>query len=440
MTIFALSSGRGRAGVAVIRLSGPAAGQALTTLSGRELPAPRLAIRVRLRTPDGDELDDALALWFPGPHSYTGEDVAELHVHGGPAVCDAVLTGLAELPGLRPAEAGEFTRRAFENGKLDLTQAEGLADLIDAETEAQRRQALRQMDGALGRLYEEWRQTLTTALAHLEATIDFPDEDLPDQTATEVTPKIQSVLDSITQHLDDAHRGERLRDGLYVAILGAPNVGKSSLLNWLARRDAAIVSATAGTTRDVIEVYLNLEGYPVLVADTAGLRESADAVEDEGVRRALDRARHADLKLVMVEAGAWPEVDPHAAALVDEDALVLVNKIDLKAFDGPLTLAGRPALPISILTGAGLEALIDALLPEVGKRLAGGAAPALTRLRHREALETCVENLRRSLNEAAPELVAEGLRLAVRALGRITGRVDVDDLLDIVFRDFCIGK
>jgi tRNA modification GTPase len=426
--------------VAVLRLSGPGAGAALKTLTGRDLPPPRRATRVGLKGRDGELLDDALALWFPGPHSYTGEDVVELHLHGGPAVVEAVLDALAALPGLRPAEAGEFTRRAFHNGKLDLTQAEGLADLIAAETEAQRRQALRQMEGALGALYESWREGLSTALAHLEADIDFPDEDLPAAVAQAVIPSIEGVRDSILLHLDDSRRGERLRDGLYVAILGAPNVGKSSLLNWLARRDAAIVSATAGTTRDIIEVHLNLDGYPVLVADTAGLRESTGEIEEEGVRRALARAATADLKLVVVEAGDWPEVEPRSAALVDEEAIVVVNKTDLRPLDGPLSLAGRPAVPVSLTAGTGLEDLLATLTAEVGERLRLGASPALSRHRHRHALESCAESLGRALKNTAPELVAEDLRLAVRALGRITGRVDVEDLLDIVFRDFCIGK
>jgi len=445
VTIFALSSGRGRAGIAVVRLSGPAAGAALGRLSGAEAPPPRVAARRRLRDPrSGEAIDQGLALWFPAPHSYTGEDLAELHVHGGPAVVEAVIEALAALPGLRPAEPGEFTRRAYLNGKLDLTQAEAVADLVEAETEAQRRQALRQMEGALGTLYEGWRGRLLAALAHLEAAIDFPDEDLPGSLVREVRPKIEALIEELTQHLDDSRRGERLREGLYVTIVGPPNVGKSSLLNALARRPAAIVAATAGTTRDVIEVHLDLGGFPVLVADTAGLREGGDAVEDEGVRRALARAASADLKLAMFEAPSWPEVDGRTAALVDRDTLVVINKADLRPLEPPLEVAGQPALALSVREGSGMERFLERLEAAVSARVDLAAPPALTRARHRRALDSCRAALRRSLaagaSEGAPELAAEDLRLAARELGRITGRVDVEDILDIVFQDFCIGK
>ncbi len=448
MTIFAQSSGRGRAGISVVRLSGPGAGEALMRLSRRDLPRPRVATLVRLfdtrsenqSIDDGQPIDDGLALWFPAPRSYTGEDVVELHVHGGPAVVAALFEALAALPGLRPAEAGEFTRRAYLNGKLDLTQAEGLADLINAETEAQRRQALRQLDGALGELYERWRGLLLQALAHLEAVIEFPDEDLGDDTTAAVRPKIEGLAEEISQHLDDSRRGERLRDGLYVTILGPPNVGKSSLLNVLARRPAAIVSASAGTTRDVIEVHLDLGGVPVVVADTAGLRESADEVEDEGVRRALARAAEADLKLALFDATCWPERDRRTAELVDGDTLVVINKVDLRPLTPPLEVAGQPAHVLSVTQGTGLEALLRALERALSARVDLAGPPALTRARHRQALEQCRADLRRARSASAAELAAEDVRLAARALGRITGRVDVEDILDVVFRDFCIGK
>ncbi len=457
MTIFALSSGRGRAGIAVVRFSGPAAGEALRRVSGGALPPPRVVARRRLVDPaTGAAIDEGLALWFPAPHSYTGEDLAELHVHGGLAVVNAVVEALAALPGLRPAEPGEFTRRAYLNGKLDLTQAEAVADLVEAETEAQRRQALRQMDGALGALYEGWRDELLRALAHLEADIDFPDEDLPEAISREVHHNIEVLIEQLAQHLDDSRRGERLREGLYITIVGAPNVGKSSLLNALARRPAAIVAATAGTTRDVIEVHLDLGGFPVLVADTAGLREAGDtigdagedAVEAEGVRRALARAAAADLKIAMFEAPSWPRVDARTAALVDRDTIVVVNKADLRPLEAPLTgpltgpleIAGEPALALSVLEGSGMEAFLECLEAAVSARIDLAAPPALTRVRHRQALESCLADLRRWRAAAAPELAAEDLRLAARALGRITGRVDVEDILDIVFRDFCIGK
>ncbi|MGQ9366302.1 tRNA uridine-5-carboxymethylaminomethyl(34) synthesis GTPase MnmE [Azospirillum sp. ST 5-10] len=439
-TIFALATAPGRAGVAVVRVSGPAAGAALDALTGRPPPAPRVATLARLRDPaHGDRLDDALVLWFPAPRSYTGEDVAELHLHGGRAVTAAVVEALAGCPGLRTAEPGEFTRRAFENGKLDLTEAEGLIDLIDAETAAQRRQALRQMEGALGRLYEGWRGRLMRALAHIEADIDFPDEDLPAGVADAVRPELAALAAAIADHLDDAGRGERLREGLHVAIVGAPNAGKSSLLNALARRDAAIVSARAGTTRDVIEVHLDVGGYPVVLADTAGIREAADEVEEEGVRRALARAASADLKVAVFDAARWPDLDPATVGLVDAAAVPVLNKGDLAAVSGPV-VAGRPALVVSAVSGAGLGALERRLADEAAARLAGSGAPALTRARHRRALEECRAALLRSLDAALPELAAEDVRLASRALGRITGRVDVEDLLDVIFRDFCIGK
>jgi tRNA modification GTPase len=306
-TIAALATGAGRAGVAVIRLSGPDAGATLSALTARDLPKPRMATREAFCDPrTGVSLDDGLALWFPGPHSFTGEDVVELHIHGGPAVIAAVIDAALSQPGVRPAEPGEYTRRAFENGKLDLAEAEGLADLVDAETEGQRRQALRQRRGALSAVYEGWRARLIEGAALIEAEIDFPDEDLPAALAQRAGPILQALADDMGQHLNDAHRGERIRDGFRIAIIGPPNAGKSSLLNALAQREAAIVSDIPGTTRDIVEVRLVLAGFPVWIADTAGLREAADAIEAEGVRRALARAEEADLRIGVVEAGSDP--------------------------------------------------------------------------------------------------------------------------------------
>src|SRR6185437_11466427 len=406
-TIFALASAPGRAGIAVLRLSGSRVHRTLLAAVGLS-PVARRATRVRFRDPDsGDIIDDGVAIYFPAPHSYTGEDVAEFHVHGSRAVIAALLEILGRREGLRLAEPGEFTRRAFENGKLDLTEAEAVADLVDAETAAQRRQALRQLDGALGALYEDWRARLMRALARIEA--------------------------EIAAHLADGRRGERLRDGVSVAIIGPPNAGKSSLLNALARRDIAITSAIAGTTRDVIEARLDLGGYPVLLADTAGLRQSADEIEQEGVRRALARAEAADLRLVMVDATQPRDtVDPRLAG---DNAIVVLNKIDLApaaATDG--------ALRLSVTTGEGMEALLARLTEEVARRAGDGSAPLITRARHREALTLCTRSLTRFADATLPELAAEDLRQAARALGRITGRVDVEDMLDIVFHDFCVGK
>lgn len=438
-TIFALASAPGRAGVAVIRTSGPDAGAALIRIAGHPLPSPRMAAIRRLHDPaTGEVVDQGLVLWFPGPNSFTGEDVAEFQVHGGRAVVGAlaeILTGL----GLRVAEPGEFTRRAFENGKFDLTSAEAVADLVDAETTAQRRQALRQMDGELGRLYEGWRGRLNRALAHLEADIDFPDEDLPDAMAPAVLSSLDGLRTEIAAHLDDGRRGERLRDGMHIAVVGAPNAGKSSLVNLLARREAAIVSERAGTTRDVVEVHLDLGGYPVVVADTAGLRESLDDIESEGIRRALKRATDADLKLAVFDAAAWPELDAATLALVDDRTIPVLNKVDRRPVTDA-TVAGRPAVCVSAVTGDGIAGLVATLGDAVGRALAGAGGPALTRVRHRSALEECVTTLDRARTAPLPELAAEDVRLAARALGRITGRVDVEDLLDIIFRDFCIGK
>lgn len=440
-TIFALASGRGQAAVAIVRLSGPAAADALMGLAGwAELPSPRYATLAELRrSPEGESLDRALVLWFPAPGSFTGEDVAELHLHGGPAVISGVIEALTVLPGLRPAEPGEFSRRAFLNGKMDLTEAEGLADLIAAETEAQRRQALRQLGGVLGGLYEGWRQRLIRIQAEVEAEIDFVDEsDVPAGLLQAVRGEMAALVREIAAHLDDGRRGERLREGLYVAILGPPNVGKSSLLNALARREAAIVSSAAGTTRDVVEVHMALGGFPVIVADTAGLREALDEVEDEGVRRAWARAQAADLKLLVLDA---LDIEAGAVALgnlIDEEAIVIVNKTDLAA--APETVAGHPALAVSVKTGSGMTGLEQALEAAVTARLDVGPAPSLTRARHRTALQAAAAALARAEQATEAELAGEDLRLAARELGRITGRIDVEDILDVVFASFCIGK
>ncbi|MGE5475301.1 MAG: tRNA uridine-5-carboxymethylaminomethyl(34) synthesis GTPase MnmE [Bacteroidales bacterium] len=437
-TIFALASAPGRGGVAVFRLSGPRAPEVLRALSGRNLPPPRKAVRVRLAH-GGDDIDDGLALLFPAPNSFTGEDVVELHVHGGRAVAAAVAAALVSL-GLTPAEPGEFSKRAFLNGKLDLTRAEAIADLVDAETAAQRRQALRQLDGGLAALAEGWRAELVRALALMEAVIDFSDEGVPDSLVGEVAAAVTRLGTDMRGHLVQGQRSERLRDGIHIAILGAPNAGKSSLLNRLAGREAAIVSSTAGTTRDIIEVHLDLHGWPVVLADTAGLRDAAEEIEAEGIRRALARAEAADLKLAVFDAALLPDWDKATRAIVDGDTLVVANKADTVAAPPPEQLDGRRVLPVSARTGEGLDGLLAALEAEVASRYAVSAAPALTRARHRAAVEECLAALGRFDPEAEIELAAEDLRLAAAAIGRITGRVDVDELLDVVFREFCIGK
>lgn len=440
-TIYALASGAGAAGVAVIRLSGPATAAALEALTGRAPPPPRRASLRRLLDPaTGRPLDTGLVLWFPAPRSFTGEALAELQLHGGRAVIEAALAALGRLPGLRPAGPGEFSRRAVMNGRLDLTAAEGLADLVAAETEMQRRQALRQLDGALGRLYAGWAERLTRLLAHVEAAIDFADEELPAGMEQTANIELGRLIADIDAHLSDKHRGERLRGGFGIAVVGPPNAGKSSLLNALARRDAAIVTPVAGTTRDVIEVQLDLGGYPVLIADTAGLRDSTDPVEREGVRRARARAGSADLRIALFDATTWPDLDPETAALVDDDTVPVLNKIDLRRPPAGAAIGGVPALAVSLTTGEGLGPLTNHLVACVAARIGLDEAPSLTRARHRTTLESCRAALGRARMAPASELAAEDLRLASRELGRLTGRVDVEDLLDRIFAEFCIGK
>jgi len=441
-TIVALASAPGRAGVAVVRLSGPQATEALQKLTpGVALPTPRHAVLRDLKDfRSGELLDHALVLYFAAPHSFTGEEVVELHLHGGRSILNAVLGALCAVPGVGPAEPGAYSRRAFEHGKMDLTEAEAIADLVDAETTAQRRQALRQMDGELSRLYGSWADRLKRTLAFIEAEIDFADEEIPPEIAAGRHETLNAVQAEIAAHLDDNHRGEKVREGFTVALLGAPNAGKSSLLNALARRDVAIVSATPGTTRDAIEVHLDLGGYPVTLVDTAGLRETSDAIESEGVRRALVRAAQADLKLLLFDGANRGVKDAETLALYDESALCLITKKDKLNADDLSLLLGEGDLVLSAQTGDGIDALLARLADEIDRRFVGSAAPALTRLRHRAALEETLSHLIRAGEATAVELCAEDLRLAVRALGRITGNVDVEDLLDLIFSQFCIGK
>ncbi|MCR9219456.1 MAG: tRNA uridine-5-carboxymethylaminomethyl(34) synthesis GTPase MnmE [Alphaproteobacteria bacterium] len=440
-TIYAPASGVGKAGVAIIRVSGAAAGAAARALSGMaETPAPRRALRRRFVDPEsGELLDDGLLIWFPAPGSYTGEDVAEFQIHGGGAVRAAMLRALSQVPGCRLAEPGEFTRRAYLNGRIDLSQAEGVADLIEAETEAQRRQAVRQAEGALSVRCAAWAERLVRLAAHMEAWIDFPDEDLPDEVRVRNEIEMQGLIDEFSQEIEVGRRGERLREGLRAAIVGPPNAGKSSLLNRLAGREAAIVNARAGTTRDVIEVAMDLDGYPLVLADTAGLRESADEIEAEGVRRARRTAAGSDVVIAVAAADDPAASDRLAAARREFGAdrvVAVVTKSDLGA-EGAARCAG---LWVSATTGAGVDALVRAMTEAVEGRVGLSETAGLTRARHREAVAACVSALRRAKAAPSPDLQAEDVRLALRALGRITGEVDVEDLLDVIFRDFCIGK
>jgi tRNA modification GTPase len=441
-TIYAAATAAGRAAVAVVRVSGPAARAAVKTLAGR-LPRPRMAA-LRVLNADRGPIDQALVLWFPGPASYTGEDSAEFHVHGGPAVISALLEALSAC-GLRLAQPGEFTRRAFENGKLDLAQAEGVADLIEAETEAQARQALAQVEGALGRAHQRWRGELIEALANFEAAVDFPDEEVPAEVADRARPHLERLIGDLRLAVADVDRGERVREGFRIALVGAPNAGKSTLLNGLAGREAAIVTATPGTTRDVIEVPMRLAGYKVLLADTAGLRDTHDEIEAEGVRRARAWAASADLRIWVVD-GSSSAIDPPPEELQAGD-LCVINKADLAPGDdtGRAVVEAR-ALElelhrISARETAHVGAILAALTDQVVGRLSGDELPTATRLRHKDLLTEALARLEHALAvDGAPELAAEDVRLAGRALDRITGRIDPEDVLDRVFATFCIGK
>ena len=437
-TIFALATPPGKSGVAIIRISGAAASQVLFKLTSRKEFTERVVTFVTFLTPAGAVIDKGLAVLFPGPRSFTGEDVVECHIHGGLAVIREFLSVLAAMPGLRYAEAGEFTRRAFTHGKMDLLEAEGLADLIDAETGEQKTQAARQMAGELSRYYQEVRGKMVRVLAHLEAYIDFPDEEIPESVLSGLADETQALQASVRAAMDDKGRGERLRDGISVVILGAPNVGKSSLLNALARRDVAIVSAKAGTTRDMIEVHLDIQGYPVVLVDTAGIRESDEEIELEGIRRALMRADEADIRIKVFDASNWPPNE--ADFLADAQAIAVVNKRDVMMHAPEAVVGWERPLAISTRTGEGLEMLLKMIEQRVVQLFSEGAAPFITRGRHRQLLGEVLKCLDNSLIPLPLELRCEELRRAALAVGKITGVIQVDDVLDVIFSSFCIGK
>ena len=436
-TILALATGSLHAATALIRISGNAASTTANIL-GFKLQKQRLASVAILK--DGErKLDEALVIFFKGPRSYTGEDVMELHVHGGRAVIEAVINTLQKQGGFRIAEPGEFTKRAVLNGKMDLTKAEGINDLIQAETEAQRVQSFAQVDGALSEIAFGWREKAIKIAAHVEAYIDFPDEEIPESTLTSLGDEMSVLIRDIEKGLNDGRRGEILREGFRVAVIGPPNAGKSTLVNWLSKRPVSIISEQPGTTRDVLEASLDLGGYPVIIADTAGLRASTDPIENEGIKRAQEWAKTANSRLILLEpsteAGFLERLKPNP-----ECDLVVLNKIDLL----PRDFKKEQTLAISLKDEIGLDKLLNGLKKIVSKNMVGQEPPVITRTRHREALQSCLNSIKSAktalLSDEEPEIVAEELRAATKSLGRVVGAVDVEDLLDVVFGDFCIGK
>lgn len=443
-TIFAVATAPVKSGVAVIRISGENAGDVLRLLARKASPQPRQAYLSKIYNPETNELiDEALVLWFKSPSSFTGEDIVELHVHGGRAIVAEVLECLGRINNLRAADPGEFSRRAFLNGKMDLTEAEGLADLIDAETKMQARLALRQKHGELGRFYEEWREDILLILANIEAYIDFPDEEIPADIIEKIENKIKLLIGSIARHLNDNKRGERLRSGLHVAIIGPPNVGKSSLLNFLARRDVAIVSAHAGTTRDIIEVHLDLGGYPIIVADTAGIRENAGEIESEGIKRAFAWAAEADLKIIVFDAQCLQEQKSNEtfSQIIDKNTIIIVNKIDLLQKKAALAqINGVIPIPASFRGGEGVDEILVAIKNFAENNFDLSGEPVITRERHRILLKDTLMSLESFSLSKEIELASEDLRYAAGAIGKITGKINIEEILDRIFSSFCIGK
>lgn len=432
-TIYALSSGAGKGGVAVIRVSGNKVRHILRQVARLETPKARYAYFRALKNKAGDTIDNALVLFFEAPHSFTGEDVAEFQVHGGASVIEALFQCLGAFEGVRPAERGEFSRRGVVNGKMDLTQAEGIMDLIDAQTDRQRKQALLQTQGELGKIYQEWRQTLVKIMAYCEAFIDFPEEDIPPEEEKKIAATVQGLIQKIKTHLDDNARGQKLREGFQIALIGEPNVGKSSLMNAFTKKDTAIVTSIPGTTRDVLEAHLDVSGFPVILADTAGLRESTSTIEAEGIRRAVKRAETADLILHVQDITAYPTELPLPDSLKEKSCITIWNKKDMNA------VAPINGIAVSALTGDGID-LVWQQITDFLKEHFSECGGVITRERYRIALKEACLCLESALSAPELELRAEDLRMAARHIGRITGQIETDELLDIIFRDFCIGK
>jgi len=443
MTIYALSSGPGISGIAVIRVSGKNTKEVIKRLTGSGLPCPRVATLKKFNKNGKKNLiDEGVVLWFPGPNSYTGEDLAEFHVHGSRAVVDAMHSAIAKIKNCRLAEPGEFTKRAFQNGRINLLKAESISDLISAETEIQRKQALKIMSGKFSVRYNSWREKLLKILSHIEAKIDFPDEDLPKNIIIEIQKTSNDVLKEIKKTLNDQKVGERIREGFKIAILGPPNSGKSSLLNYLSKRDVAIVSEIAGTTRDVIETHLNLDGYPVIVSDTAGIRSSKNEIEKKGIKIAFKRAEDADLKLVIVSAKNT-NLSSVLRNLLMKDAILVVNKSDLVKGKLNSKLKKYEHVLISIKKNKNLNKLISKIKAKLKNKFTTTQDILITRERHRQNLINCVKHLDKFQKKKSAQdfdKAAEDLRLATRHLGMIVGKVNVEELLGSIFNDFCIGK
>ena len=443
MTIYALSTGPGIAGIAIIRVSGKNTADVIKKITGNKLPNPREATRRKFNYINTNELiDEGVLLWFPAPNSYTGEDLAEFHVHGSRAVITALHKTIAQIENCRLAEPGEFTKRAFQNGKISLLKAESIADLISSETEIQRKQALKIMSGKSSNQFNSWREKLLKILSHVEAKIDFPDENLPKDILIDIQKTSDQVSFEIQKTLNDQKVGEKIREGFKIAIIGPTNAGKSSLLNYLSKRDVAIVSETAGTTRDVIETHLNLDGYPVIVSDTAGIRDSKDEIEQKGVKLALNRADDADLKLVIID-GNSNDLNKTLKDFVDENAILVVNKSDLLNGNLNEKFKKHEYVLVSIKNNSNLDQLISKIKNKLKNKFISNEDILITRERHRQHLEHCIAYLKSFKNKKGSkefDKAAEDLRLATRHLGMIVGKVDVEELLDSIFNDFCIGK
>jgi tRNA modification GTPase len=441
-TIFATATAPVKSGVAIIRISGSKSMTCLKVLIGDALVVPRVAMLKKVMNfVNNEQIDEALVLWFPAPKSFTGEDIVELHIHGSRAVTKEILEILSKVEGVRMAAPGEFSKRAFDNGKMDLTEAEGLADLIDAETKAQARQAIRQKTGVLGDLYDGWRADLVSILANIEAYIDFPDEEIPYEVIKQVKQKVESLNKAISKHLDDNLCGQKLRSGIHAIIIGAPNSGKSSLLNNLAKRDIAIVSDIAGTTRDLIEVHLDLNEIPLTLIDSAGLRDTKEKIEEEGIRRTLSKVKDAEIKIALFDATELPHIDLKTYKLIDEDTLVVISKADLvKNVEISDSIKKYNPIVISVAKAQGIDKFISKLTDMASNHISITGDPIITRQRHRNHLTQAVGFLDKFDVNTELEISCENLRLAALEIGRITGYINIEEILDEIFSKFCIGK